>query len=77
MSWQQMRTWRQCAAATIVEVRLAHPEARGDELRKLLKPHYPFGVRRYWPYKAWCKAVEDACGKSAAHRRKVPLPLFD
>jgi len=24
---------------------------------RLLRPLYPFGERRYWPYKAWRRAV--------------------
>ena len=49
------------------------------ELRSVLRHHYPFGERKYWPYKVWCEEVRRALAlpvrrKSRHHKRKL-LPI--
>ncbi len=87
----QYLSWRQKAHVRIAEVQHDNPGVRGDELRKLLKSHYPFYQRRYYPYKMWCAAVTEVCGPTPAQRTRLakrakmtpaerkdpPLPLFD
>ena len=50
--------WRAEAARVCAEVVKAHT---GDEqeLRAALREAYPFGERKYWPYKCWL-AEQDA-----------------
>lgn len=50
-------TWRSRAKDVIAEVVKANPGVGGRELRKLLREAYPFGERRYHPYKIWCDEV--------------------
>ena len=82
-------TWRERAQRVIGEVRAAHPDAAGPELRRLLRDAYPFGQRQFHPYKIWCDEVRRALGmprtkaKSRSQRvqteRKADgatLPLF-
>jgi len=74
-----MTTWRMHANAVIAQVRAAHPDAAGDELRALLRAAYPFGERRYWPYAVWCQCVREACGLPRRCQIVKPvteLPLF-
>ena len=81
-------TWRERAQRVIVEVRRAHPEAAGPELRRLLRAAYPFGQRRYHPYRIWCDEVRRALGLPRKNTSRSPrvraqmkaaatLPLFD
>ena len=65
-----MTRWRDIAQGVIADVRDAHPEAEGDELRDLLRLAYPFQIRKYWPYRVWLDEVHIACdGRTPAHRR--------
>jgi len=78
-------TWRERAQRVIAEVRAAHPDAAGDELRRLLRDAYPFGQRQYHPYKIWCDEVRRALGLPRKAKSRSPrvqferkaLPLFD
>jgi len=56
--------WRKRAREVINKARAENPKARGDELRAILKPLYPFGPREMHPYKMWLKEVKLACGAS-------------
>lgn len=53
-----MASWREHAAPIIADV--IKRVGRQDEkaLRKALKDAYPFGERRYWPYKAWLSEIK-------------------
>lgn len=82
-------TWRDLAQRVISEVRAAHPDAAGPELRRLLRASYPFGQRQYHPYRIWCDEVRRALGLPRAKTSRSPrvrlqrkaeaatLPLFD
>ena len=84
MTWT---TWRERAQRAIAEVRRAHPEAAGPELKRFLRDAYPFGQRAYHPYRIWCEEVRRALGlpvaKTSRSRRaqmklhEATLPLFD
>lgn len=82
-----MRTWRDTARPIIAKVL---KETRGmDEkvIRMALRAAYPFGMRRYHPYKVWCDEVRRQRGlktkgpKKGALRDVPPDPrqqgLFD
>lgn len=82
-------TWREVAQRVIAEVRRAHPKAAGPELRRLLRDAYPWGPRRYHPYRIWCEEVRRALGLPRKKTSRSPrvrlqvkaeaatLPLFD
>lgn len=59
--------WRRAAASVIYPIVLAHRDADGRTLRRLVRAAYPFGERRSYPYKAWLKEVRALCGR-------VPVP---
>lgn len=35
----------------------------GDALKRAIGRHYPFGERRYWPYKVWLRQLALALGQ--------------
>ena len=59
------RTWRELAAPIIAEV-ISSCGTGCDPafVRKAISASYPFGERKYWPYKVWCDEV----------RRQLRLP---
>ena len=68
------RTWREKArpiiAAVIARVGLDDRKA----LRKALVDAYPFGERKYWPYKAWCSEMRTQLNPKAPKRPDPNLP---
>lgn len=54
--------WRNASRQVIAGVKEANPSADRAELKKLLFKAYPFGMRRYHPYKIWCEEVRIALG---------------
>ncbi len=61
-------TWRECARQVICEV--IERVGRNDEkaLRAALREAYPFGVRKYFPYKVWLDEIKVQLN------RKKPSP---
>lgn len=57
--------WRRKAREICDRVRRESPEARGKDLRRLLRQAYPFGQRKFHPYRIWCSEVRRALGISA------------
>jgi len=55
-------TWRDQAAIVISDVLRQNPDAGQKELRKLISAAYPFGERKYYPYKIWCDEVNRQLG---------------
>lgn len=53
--------WRQEVERIIDETRAEFPDAKGNELKRVLRSRYPFGERKYHPYKIWLSAVNEAC----------------
>jgi len=60
--------WREIAEPIIREIVGQYPEDC-PERRKALKVAYPFGERKYWPYKMWLKVVSEYT------KKKPPKPL--
>lgn len=55
-------TWRESARPIIAQV-LKETKGQPDkEIRKALRDAYPFGERKYWPYKVWCDEVKLQLG---------------
>ena len=57
-----MATWRDKAATVISDVIRQNPGMEQKELRKLISAAYPFGERKYHPYKIWCDEVNRQLG---------------
>lgn len=69
-----MSRWRDQAQAVIREVVAENPGSTGAELRALLNARYPFGERRYYPYRIWCQEVAIACGTRPRPERAPRAP---
>lgn len=55
-----MSYWAETARRVITEVHLSLPEeADLATRRKAIDAAYPFGQRRYYPYKTWLKARRE------------------
>lgn len=57
-----MSTWRSQAATVIFDVIRQNPGMEPKKLRKLISAAYPFGERKYYPYKIWCDEVKRQLG---------------
>lgn len=77
-------TWR-AEATLVIRETLGATRGQGEkEIRAALRKAYPFGERKYWPYKVWCDEVRHQRGlKTSPARRaavkcgQADLPLFD
>lgn len=52
------------------------PDATYDDRKKALRDAYPFEERKYFPYKAWCKAQKAYLAKFAPPK-PFPEHLLD
>lgn len=57
-----MATWRNQAASVISDVIRQNPNMEQKKLRKLISAAYPFGERKYHPYKIWRDEVNRQLG---------------
>ncbi|QPI73888.1 hypothetical protein [Sphingobium sp. Cam5-1] len=65
-------SWTDRARETIRKVHATLPEDISfTARRKAIRAAYPFGERRYWPYKGWLKAQREYLRK---HDPKTPAP---
>lgn len=49
-------------ARSVILAAIQHyPDLDGQELRRALNKHYPFGERKYYPYKIWCSETRLVC----------------
>jgi len=53
--------WRKKAAPIIAEIMAKFPED-GPKQKKALRDAYPFGERKYHPYKIWCDEIKRQRG---------------
>jgi hypothetical protein len=73
-------SWRSSAAPIIARVLAETAGKPPEEVRGALRAAYPFGVRRYHPYRIWCDEVRVQTGRrkiSGVVRRlqaRPPLP---
>ena len=58
-----MSYWRKIARPIIAEI-IKEYKIIGDDatLRKALREAYPFGERKYFPYKVWCDEIKKQLG---------------
>lgn len=74
-----MKTWRKSAAPLIMEVIKNNPDLSIKDLKKLISKEYPFGERRYHPYKIWLDEVKRQLGlkkNKNAEINKDQIKLF-
>lgn len=57
-----MTTWRDMARPIIARVIQEHESDDIRSIRRALREAYPFGERKYWPYKVWCDEVREQLG---------------
>lgn len=50
-------TWRDTARPIIAKVLADNQDKTESEIRKALQDAYPFGERKYHPYKVWCDEI--------------------
>ncbi len=55
--------WRTIARRVIQQVMAEHPGLEKATLRKVISAAYPFGERRYFPYKTWLDEVKVQLGE--------------
>jgi hypothetical protein len=66
-------SWYESAKDQIAKVISSLPsDATFDEKKKAISESYPFGERRYFPYKMWLKAQREALGTVHKAIRGVP-----
>jgi adenine-specific DNA glycosylase len=74
-------TWRDRAKPIISQVIATHRDEPILDIRRVLRDAYPFGPRKYHPYKVWCSEVrlQLAVLESQHNPNKdiEGLPLFD
>jgi len=58
--------WREKARSVIDQVYRDNPTATPEQMTKLLRDAYPFGERKYHPYKVWLDEVRK--------RKQLPTP---
>ena len=73
-------TWRGHASKIIYEVIKENRGAGIKVMRKALHDAYPYGERKYHPYKIWCDEINRQLGKkkikSTFVEEKNQLKLF-
>lgn len=67
-----MTGWREAAAPIISQVLKDYPQD-GPEQRKALREAYPFGPRKYWPYKVWLDEVKRQRANRGLKSKQLPL----
>ncbi len=64
------------ARAVIARVAAEHPGLDTVELLKLIDASYPFGERKYWPYRMWLKA-RQAWIRQRNGKDSIAMPPID
>lgn len=63
--------WGRQARSTIANVVAANPDKSEAELLELVDAAYPFGERKYWPYKEWLKARRTFIERKATEAKDI------
>lgn len=68
-------SWRDRAKPIITEVLERVKESPRKEQKKALREAYPFGERKFWPYKVWLSEIKrQREGWTPYDRKKKPDP---
>lgn len=70
-------TWREHAAPVIQRILVAVVGQDERVVRKALREAYPFGPRKYWPYKVWCDEVRRQRGLKRLRLRRSRRRAID
>jgi hypothetical protein len=63
------RTWRDSARPIIAQVLMDTTGLSEKEIRSALREAYPWGERKYHPYKIWCDEIKVQRGKRKFNER--------
>jgi len=68
-------SWRDIARRSVAAVIEQHPELADPTTPRLMRvrifrPAYPFGERRYWPYKVWIDEIAIQTGRRDPRTRR-------
>ncbi len=70
-------SWRDIAAPIITDVITKTGREDLQALKRALFDAYPFGERRYLPYKVWCDEIRrQLSGRGASINDKRTMDLF-
>lgn len=70
------RSWRDIARPIIARVLLETKDKTEQEIKKALFDAYPFGERRYHPYKVWLDEIRRQRGKKKDRQDRHTMRLF-
>lgn len=70
----ELSRWRKVARITIAQVIDQVGRENDYELRKALHFAYPFGERKYHPYRVWLDEVKRQLGDTQRRRRRCDPP---
>ena len=65
--------WRAHARKVIQSVMKENAGKSAKEISKAIREAYPFGERKYHPYKIWLDEVKVQTGKKVKHPYRQPL----
>lgn len=68
------KTWRDYARPIIAKVLEVNKNADERATRKALKAAYPFGERKYHPYKIWLSEIQVQLNKKTLGKKKNIVP---
>ena len=51
------KTWREACAPIVFKIIQENKDKEYPEIRKALREAYPFGQKKYWPYKVWLDEI--------------------
>lgn len=63
------KSWRDIARPIIAKVIRENKDGEEKVIRKALKEAYPFGTRKYHPYKVWLDEIKVQLGKRRFGKR--------
>jgi hypothetical protein len=66
-------SWRDIARPIIAEVLKDTSGENEKVIRKALKDAYPFGIRKYHPYKIWCDEIKVQTKKRKFGQKKKSI----
>lgn len=64
--------WRRTAAAIVARVLKENEGKTGPEIKKALSAAYPYGQRKYHPYKIWLSECARQLGRNQMFKSRVP-----
>lgn len=69
--------WRDRCRPIVERVLAETADSTEKEQRAALRDAYPFGERKYWPYKVWLDEIAQQTGKRTKACKPHKQPLLD